>query len=84
MRFKPKEVSVLLPQVTMLGSEDEAAQLAANFNTFIHGKVHLKYEVLGNLSGKLAVLYYMQRNHESQQLRDEFTQLIDQEQCPVI
>ena len=68
----------------MLESEDEAAQLAANFNTFVHGKVHLKYEVLGPLTGKLAVLYYMQRNHDSQQLRDEFVQLIDQELLPVV
>ena len=40
----------------------------------------MKYEVLGTLSGQMLGLFYMQRNNESQQLRDEFMQLIQDEE----
>jgi hypothetical protein len=79
MRFKPKEVLVNLPVVLIFDHEDGDAQLASAFNTFIHGKVHLKYETLGMLGGRYVSLFYMQRSPESQQLRDEFMQMIENE-----
>jgi len=80
MKFKPKEIMVNLPVVLTFAQEGEDAALAANFNTFVHGKVRLKYEALGTLGGQYVSLFYMQRNHESQQLRDEFMQMIQDEE----
>ncbi len=80
MKFKPKEVMVNLPTVLTFTHEGEDAALAAAFNTFIHGKVHMKYEPLGMLGGQYVSLFYMQRNNESQQLRDEFMAAILQEE----
>ena len=80
MKFKPKEVLVNLPTVLTFTHEGEDATLAAGFNTFISGKVHLKYESLGMLGGQYVSLFYMQRNNESQQLRDEFMGAILQEE----
>lgn len=80
MKFKPKEVLVNLPVVLTFPVEDEIVQMAAAFNTFIHGKVKMKYEVLGTLGGQYVALFYIQRNSESQQLHDEFTQMIEDEE----
>jgi len=80
MSFKPKEVLVLLPKVMAFNDQQEAATLAANFNSFIHGKIHLKYEVLGMLNNQQVVLFYMKRDQESQQLRDQFMQMNLQEE----
>ena len=80
MKFKPKEVMVNLPTVLTFQSEDEIVQMASAFNTFIHGKVKMKYEVLGVLGGQHVGLFYIQRNNESQQLRDEFVDAINQEE----
>jgi hypothetical protein len=77
MKVKPKEVLVSLPTVIILPTEDEAAQTAAAFNTFLHGKVKLKYEILGVLNGHV-VIFYLQRNNEFQQLRDEFMEIINE------
>jgi hypothetical protein len=81
MKFKPKEVLVNLPTVlTSFQSEEEIVQMAAAFNTFVHGKVKMKYEVLGTLGGQYVGLFYIQRNSESQQLHDEFMEMINQEE----
>lgn len=80
MKFKPKDVMVNLPVVLTFDNEDEIVQMAAAFNTFVHGKVKMKYEVLGTLGGQMLGLFYMQRNNESQQLRDEFMQMIQNEE----
>lgn len=80
MKFKPKEVLVNLPTVLTFQNEDEIVQMASAFNTFIHGKVKMKYEVLGVLGGQHVGLFYIQRNNESQQLRDEFVDAINQEE----
>ena len=80
MKFKPKEILVNLPVVHLFPDEDGVAQLAANFNTFLHGKVHLKYEILGLLGEQCVALFYLQRNGESQQLREEFMQMIENEE----
>lgn len=80
MKFKPKEVLVNLPIVLTFAVEDEVVQMAAAFNTFVHGKVKMKYEVLGTLGGQYVALFYIQRNSESQQLHDEFIELINAEE----
>jgi len=80
MKFKPKEVMVNLPVVLTFSNEDEIVQMVSAFNTFIHGKVKMKYEVLGTLGGQFIGLFYMQRNNESQQLRDEFMMMINAEE----
>lgn len=78
--MKSKEVMINVPCTLSLENENEAALTAAAFNTFIHGKVKMKYEILGLLGGQTIALFYMQRNNESQQLRDEFMQLIQNEE----
>jgi hypothetical protein len=80
MKIKPKEVMVNLPIVLLFMCEDDIPELCSNFNTFLHGKVKLKYEVLGTLNGQFVGLFYLQRNNESQQLRDEFVRLIEEEE----
>lgn len=80
MKVKPKEVFVNLPVALLFNTEDEIPQLASGFNTFLHGKVRLKYETIGELNGQWVGLFYLQRNDESQQLRDEFVRLIEEEQ----
>jgi hypothetical protein len=80
MKFKPKEIMVNLPVVLTFSVEDEIVQMAAAFNTFVHGKVKMKYEVLGILGGQWIGLFYIQRNNESQELRDEFMRLINEEE----
>lgn len=80
MKVKPKEAMVNVPVVLLFNTEDEIPALASGFNTFLHGKVKMKYEVLGTLNEQFVGLFYLQRNNESQQLRDEFMRLIEQEQ----
>jgi len=77
MKVRPKEVMVNLPAVHFFDSEGEDAQLAANFNTFVHGKVRLKYEFLGTIGAQLVSIFYLQRNDEFSQLREEFMRLIE-------
>lgn len=80
MKVKPKEVMVSVPAVHLFAQEGEDAQLAANFNTFVHGKVHLKYEQLGMLGGQYVSIFYLQRNNEFSELREQFMELILQEE----
>jgi hypothetical protein len=79
MKIKPKEVMVNLPAVHLFDYEGEDAKLAANFNTFVHGKVHLKYEFLGTIGAQLASIFYLQRNDEFSQLRENFMIMIESE-----
>jgi len=62
MKVKPKEVLVNLPVVLTLNQEGEDAALASGFNTFLHGKVRLKYEALGKLGDQYVSIFYLQRN----------------------
>lgn len=80
MKFKPKEIMVNLPTVLTFQTEDEIVEMASAFNNFVHGKVKMKYEVLGELGGQHVGLFYIQRNTESQQLRDEFMVAINAEE----
>ena len=81
MKVKPKEVMVNLPVVHLFDYEGEDAQLAANFNTFLHGKVRLKYELLGTLGSKLVSIFYLQRNNEFTELREQFMSMIEAEEA---
>ena len=80
MRVKPKEIMVVLPAAHLFQSEEEMAQFASAINTIIHGKVKIKYEMLGQLGGQCVGLFYIQRNNESQLIHDEFRRLIEQEE----
>ena len=80
MKFKPKEMMVNLPTVLTYTHEGEDAQMATNFNTFVHGKVHMKYEYLGTLGGQHVSIFYIQRNDEFSQMREEFMSAILQEE----
>jgi len=80
MRVKPKEVLLTLPAVRLFTQENQEAEWAAVLNEFLHGKVRVKYECLGKLGGQYAVLFYLQRNNEFSELREEFMELILQEE----
>lgn len=79
MKVKPKEIMVNLPVALMFDSEDKIAEFASSINTIIHGKVKVKCESIGKLQDQYIGLFYLQRNNESQELRDRFTQMIDDE-----
>ncbi len=83
MKIKPKEIMVNLPAAHLFQSEDEMASFASAINTIIHGKVKIKYEILGTLGGQFVGLFYIQRNLESQEIHDEFRRLIEQEEMQV-
>lgn len=84
MKVKPKEILVNLPVVLLFtgdDSSDQAAQFASNVNTIIHGKVKIKVEELGLLGGQLAVIFYLQRNNEFTDLREQFMRMIETEEA---
>jgi hypothetical protein len=80
MKVKPKEVLLNLPVALLFENNGEISSFAANVNTILHGKVRLKVEELGTLGGQHVGLFYLQRNDEFQEIRDEFVQMIEQEQ----
>jgi len=81
--MKPKEILVDLPAVHIFSTEDEISALAAAANIFVHGKVKIKCETVGILGGQFVGLFYIQRNEESQFLRDSFIQAINKEESLV-
>jgi hypothetical protein len=78
--MKPKEILVNLPAVHLFATEDEIPALASAVNTFVHGKVKIKCETVGVLGGQFVGLFYIQRNNESQDLREKFISLINEEE----
>jgi len=80
MRVKPKEVMLNLPIVLLFGDYHELPEFAANINQLIHGKVKMKYEELGTLGGKYVGIFYLQRNDEFAELRQEFKTMIEAEE----
>lgn len=80
MKVKPKEVLANLPIVLTFTHEGEDAALASGFNTFLHGKVRLKYESLGKLNDQYVSIFYLQRNGEYNSLREQFVNIIEQEE----
>ena len=75
-----ESISVTMPMVRLFQSEDEVSSLAAAVNTIIVSKIKIKCETLGTLGGQFVGLFYLQRNHDSQQLHDQFMQLIESEE----
>lgn len=80
MKVKPKEVLVNIPVVYTLPDENDNAMLASNFNTFLHGKVRLKYDYLGKLGDQYVSIFYFHRNDEFHELRNSFMEMIEQEE----
>lgn len=80
MKIKPKDLVVNLPIVLMFNQEDEIAQFAANINTIVHGEVKLKTDVLGMLGGQHVAIFYLKRNDEFSELRENFGKLIEDEE----
>lgn len=79
MHIKPKDIKVDLPSIYMFEEIDEIAKFASNINTIIHGKVKIKCENLGKLGEKYVGIFYLQRNQEFQELREEFIKLINKD-----
>lgn len=80
MKVKPKDIQVNLPAVLLFDNQDAIAGQAASVNTFIHGKVKIKYEELGMLGGQYVGIFYIQRNDEFTELRESFMTLIENEE----
>ncbi len=80
MKVKPKEVLLNLPIVLMFYQEYKIPEFASNINQLVNGKVKVKYEDLGLLGEQSVGLFYLQRNDEFAQLRQEFITLIEQEE----
>ncbi len=80
MKVKPKEVMVNLPVALLFDEPWEIISFAANINTILHGKVKLKVEELGSLGGRHVGIFYLDRNMEYHEIRDEFMRLIEQEE----
>jgi hypothetical protein len=80
MKVKPKEVMVNLPVALLFDEPWEIASFAANINTILHGKVRLKVDELGSLGGRYVGIFYLDRNSEYHDIRDEFVRLIEQEE----
>lgn len=69
-----------LPITLMFRDYHEIPEFAANINQLVHGKVKIKYEELGVLGGQYVGLFYMQRNDEFSEMRQEFKQMIEEEE----
>lgn len=80
MKVKPKEILVNLPVALMFNDSGEIASFAANINTILHGKVRLKFEELGKLGDQFVGLFYLDRNAEYFEIRNEFVQMIEREE----
>lgn len=80
MKIKPKEVLLSLPIVLMFSDAYKVPEFAANINQLVFGKVKVKYEELGSLGDQFVGLFYLQRNDEFTELRQQFMTLIEQEQ----
>lgn len=80
MKVKPKEILLNLPIVLLFDEEYKIPEFAANINQLVHGKVKVKYEELGILGEQHVGLFYLQRNDEFAQLRQEFITMIEQEE----
>jgi hypothetical protein len=80
MKVKPKEVLLNLPIALLFDTQDEADIFASNINTLINGKVKVKMDNVGILGEKHVTIYYLQRNDEYSEIRDEFLRMIEQEE----
>ena len=80
MKIKPKEAMLNLPIVLYFDNENEIHAFASNINTVIHGKVKMKYDVLGMLAEKYVSIFYLQRNDEYHSLREDFRVMIENDE----
>lgn len=80
MKIKPKEIFVNLPIVLTFADQEEIPKFAANINTIVHGKVKVKYEELGFLGEQCVGIFYLQRNLEFSELRNQFMEMIENEE----
>jgi hypothetical protein len=80
MKVKPKEVLLNLPIVLLFQQSSEIAGFASNINQLINGKIKVKYEELGILGEQHIGLFYLNRNDEFDELRQDFITLIEQEE----
>lgn len=80
MKVKPKEVLLNLPIVLMFRDYHQIPEFASNINQLVHGKVKIKYEELGVLGGEYVGLFYIQRNDEFTEIRQEFRTMIEAEE----
>lgn len=79
MKVKPKEIFVNLPIVLLFDDNDEIAKFAANINSLVHGKIKVKCEELGELNNQHVGIFYLNRNDEYGELRQQFVTMIDNE-----
>lgn len=80
MNIKPKEILVDLPAVFPFKSEDDVHSFVSAINTIVHGKVKVKYEILGWLDENCMCIVYIQRNFEYQELYNEFIEMIQRQE----
>lgn len=80
MRIKPKEVLIDVPTAIIMKDDDEAACFASNINTVLHGKVKIKTDYVGSLEAGEIFIFYLQRNDEFSELREEFLNMIESEE----
>ncbi len=79
-RIKPKEILINVPVVLLFDNSDQINYFAANINQLIHGKSKLKAEELGCLGGQYVGLFYLNRDSEFTELRQQFVQMIEDEE----
>ena len=79
MKVKPKEVMLNLPIALLFDTQEEADVFASNINTLINGQVKVKMDNVGVLGGRKVTIFYLQRNDEYSDLREEFLRLIEVE-----
>ena len=80
MKVKPKQIPLIVPTVAQFDKSDDAIKFAETLNHMVHGKSKMKMEHLGSLAGKEMFLFYFARNAGCQAVRNEFKQLIEQEE----
>jgi len=83
MNIKPKDIRVNLPIVLAFEDYHEIPAFAANINAIIHGKVKVKCEELGLLGNQYMGIFYLQRNLEFSELREQFMDMINHEMMDV-
>jgi hypothetical protein len=80
MKVKPKSLLVNLPIVLTFPDYHDIPRFAADINSIVHGKVKVKCEELGLLGSEYVGIFYLQRNPEYQELRQEFMKMIEKEE----
>jgi len=77
LSVKSKSVLIDLPSVKFFDDKDEIVYFAKVINQFIHGKIKVKCEFLGSIGEKYVGLFYLKRNFESGELKDDVMKMIN-------